>query len=331
MDIDSNISDEIHVERVHIWNHCHNCKAEPIIGIRYQCEACPAGPDIDLCEPCYNLLQQGKIKHPSEDSLSHTEGIKKHWFSQHEGKPVNQFDDWFTVQSTPTPEPRLSFPFVVRPIFSAGGDSTIAGYGFVVNSIIPGQTKPLFLTALHVMDELIKLKGIDCTSKNPKYTGKELPGLMTGVDLFDVFAQSWMMAHLGSTGPMLVLPGARIHEEEPYSDKDIAAFIIKDLGMIKPASLAPEPPSVGDSIWLVARALDKASPQLFKATVVEITDRSMVFFYDDLSEKPKYTSGAPIVNHKGEVAGIIVGSGKLNNQKIGHANHVGNIRKHLLS
>jgi hypothetical protein len=319
-------------ERVHPWHHCHNCDARPIIGRRFECESCPAGPDNDLCEPCYELLQKGKIKHPSQDNTTaNSLQIKEHKFSIHEGKPITQFDEWFKVKHSLSPEPKLPYPFVVRPVFTAGSDSAIGGYGFVAYTGKDNRDKPILFTALHVMDSIIKQKGIDCSVNNTKYTGQELPAIITDVSIFDVFAPSWMMAFLGTAFPMLVLPDARTDDEEPYSSRDIAAFRVNDPGDIKPAPLALHPPSKGDNIWLVARFPEKPKHQLFKAVVVEITDRSMVFIYETPGEKPQYTSGAPVVNQNGEVVGIIVGGGDLKNQKLGHANHVGNIRAHLLS
>jgi hypothetical protein len=203
----------------------------------------------------------------------------------------------------------------------------MAGYGFVVK-LGPGHP-PVLLTALHVMDEMIKNKGIDSTAKNGHYTGKELPAVITGVNIYDVFASNWMMAPLGDAGPMLVLPEARTDEDEPYSDRDIAAFWVKDPKGLTPAVLAAEPPSVGDPLWLNAMSSDEPGKTLFKAVVVEITGRSMIFKYEEPGEKPKYTSGAPMVNKGGEVAGIIVGGGEFKKNKLGHANHVGNIRRHL--
>lgn len=314
-------------EMVHIWHHCHNCEAAPIVGQRYHCETCPAGPDNDLCEKCYDLLQKGEIKHPVEESLGAAIGAKDHEFTIHEGRPGHLFDPWLEVPQLNIPAPKVPHTFVVRPIFCSGADATIAGYAFVVN--FASGHPPVLLTGLHVMDEMIKKKGIDCTDENRNYTGKELPAVITEVNIYDVFADNWMMAPLGSAGPMLVLPNARTDDEEPYSDRDIAAFWVKDPKDLQPASLAQQAPSVGDPIWLVARSDEGAGKNLFKAVVVEITDRSMVFKYENPGEKPKYTSGAPMVNKDGEVVGIIVGGGEFKEQSLGHANHVGNIRKHL--
>jgi hypothetical protein len=314
-------------EPVHLWHHCHNCEAAPIVGKRYHCETCPAGPDNDLCEKCYDLLQKGEIKHPAEETLGSAIGTKDHEFTSHEGKPGHLYEPWLQVPHLNIPDPKVPYPFVVRPIFCCGAAATIAGYAFVVN--FASAHPPVLLTGLHVMDEMIKKKGIDCTDENKNYTGKELPAVITEVNIYDVFADNWMMASLGSAGPMLVLPNVRTDDEEPYSDRDIAAFWVKDPKDLQPASLAQQAPSVGDPIWLVARPNDGPGNNLFKAVVVEITDRSMVFKYENPGEKPKYSSGAPMVNKDGEVVGIIVGGGEFKEQSMGHANHVGNIRKHL--
>lgn len=314
-------------EMVHIWHHCHNCEAAPIVGKRCHCETCPAGPDNDLCEKCYDLLQKGEIKHPAEESLGAAVEAKHHEFTIHEGKPGHLYEPWLQVPHPDIPDPKVPHPFVLRPIFCSGVDATMAGYAFVVN--FKGDHPSVLLTALHVMDEMIKKKDIDCTDENENYTGKELPAVITEVNIYDVFANNWMMAPLGSAGPMLALPDARTDDEEPYSDRDIAAFWVKDPEGMQPASLAQQAPLVGDPIWLVARPNEGAGKNLLKAVVVEITDRSMVFKYELPGEKPKYTSGAPMVNKNGEVVGIIVGGGEFKGQSLGHANHVGNIRKHL--
>jgi hypothetical protein len=314
-------------ELVHIWHHCHHCNAAPIVGKRYYCETCPVGPDNSLCETCYALLRKGEIKHPVEESFASALGTQTHEFSVHEGKPGHLFESWLQVSHPGSSPPVLPHPFVIRPIFNAGLDAVMAGYGFAVH--LEGHPSPLLLTALHTLDEMTKKKGIDCSAQNKDYTGRELPAVITEVNIYDVFAPNWMMAPLGSAGPMLVLPDARTGEEEPYSDRDLAAFWIKEPHRLKPVPLASQPPQVGDPIWLVARPKDGTTKKTVDAVVVEITDRSLVFRYRDPGEKPKYSSGAPMINQEGQVVGVIVGGGEFRGEKLGHANHVGNIRRHI--
>ncbi len=319
---------------VHLWNHCHHCHAEPIIGRRYECQSCPSGPDIDLCEPCYELWGRGEVEHPAKDSVASDLTITEHRFEMFEGKPLASFQDWLLVKHPVAADPIVPKQAVLRPIFSAGVDSVIGSYAFVAR--LEGAKRPLILTALHVMDELIKKLGIDCSlgredDKIRNYTGKELPAVVTEVNLFDVFAANWMMAPIGNGGPMLVLPDAATGAEEPYSNRDIAAFWVHsaDAGHFNPLPLAQSAPRVGEPVWLAARRMDNSGKRTLKAVVVECTERSLVFKYEGDGEKPKYTSGAPILNGKGEVVGINVGGGRLNEENLGHANHIENIRRHL--
>jgi len=312
---------------IHVWNHCHNCNAAPIVGRRFHCESCPDGPDTDLCEPCYEKFKEGKIIHPAEDSSAALLEIKEHRFEVLEGKPSDQYESWLPISHPAAPTPGTPGHFVVRPIFSVGMESFIGGCAFA--AMVEENSGPLLLTALHVMDEIIKQKGIDCSEQNKSYTGRELPAIITHVDIYDIFAPNWMTEHLGTAGPMLVLPNARTGGEEPYSDRDIAAFRVRDAGRLTPVPLAHRPPVVGDPVWQAARSPEKPGRQLFKAVVVEITDRTLVFKYENQEKKPKYISGSPVLNKNGEIVGISVGGGEFKGALLGHANHVGNIREHL--
>jgi len=54
---------------IHIWHHCHHCRAEPIAGVRFHCETCPDGPHNDLCEACFELFRNGAVQHPGEEAI----------------------------------------------------------------------------------------------------------------------------------------------------------------------------------------------------------------------------------------------------------------------
>ncbi|MCP5107443.1 MAG: hypothetical protein GY950_28910 [bacterium] len=314
-------------EIVHVWNHCHHCGAAPIVGLRYNCGYCPDGPDNDFCENCYEKYQKGEVQHPAEGTPASLLGIPEHRFEAVEGKSLSLYRPWLGVSQPVAADPGVGERFVVRPLFSSGLDTVMGGYAFAVT--VEDARYPLLLTALHIMDEIIKKKGIDCTGRNSGYTGRELPAVISGVDIYDVFAPNWMTAHLGTAGPMLVLPGARTGDEEPNSVRDIAAFWLKDAGDLNPAPLAGHAPVAGEPVWLTARHEDNTGNRTFKAVVVEINHHSMVFKYETPGEIPKYSSGAPVINQSGEVVGIAAGGGKVLGCRVGHANHVGNIRAHL--
>jgi hypothetical protein len=94
------------------------------------------------------------------------------------------------------------------------------------------------------MDSLIQERGIDASANNHSYSGHELPRVVTDVNLYDVFASNWMAAPLGRALSMLPLPNARIKDEEPFSQRDIAAFVVDRAARVSPAPLADRLPGL---------------------------------------------------------------------------------------
>lgn len=319
-------------ELVHIWSHCHACGAQPIAGRRFECTSCPVGPDNDLCEACYREFERGSVEHPAPDSyVAQTWKTGQtlptvHAFRAWEGLSSDRYQPWLAVPRANARAPVVPDRFVVRPEFRAGRESYFGPYAFAVDS--EDDRLPLVLTALHVMDEVIKSAGLDCTARNVSYTGEELPRLVTEVGLYDIFTPNWMVAELGTARPMLVLPGARVGEEEPYSDLDIAAFRVSPPVRITAGRLAAETPIVGDPVWLVYRQ-PASDVRTIEAIVVEETDRTFILRYANPEDVAPHSSGAPLVDREGAVVGINVGAGWFGGQRFGHANHLGSIRRHL--
>ncbi len=312
-------------ELISLWNRCHACGAQPIEGQRFECQTCPSGPDRDLCESCYQSFERGALKHPASDHpASHLDAVS-HIFRAFPGSTRDQYLPWLAIPQSNEPTPRIPDRFAVRPVFESGPDSFFGGYAFVIAPENPGP--PLVLTALHVMDELAKSKRIDCSKDS--YTGQELPRILSRVNLYDVLAVNWMLVGLGTASSMLTLPNARTGDEEPYSQRDIAAFRADPSASLSPAKLAVLPPNVGDPIWLVVNLGSRSTARTLKAVVVEQTERTLVFRYAARTAPPRYSSGAPLVNRAGEVVGINVGGGALDGDHLGHANHATSIRGHL--
>ncbi len=305
---------------IHFWDRCSHCGVRPIPNLRYHCKTCPAGPDNDFCEVCYKAYLRGDIEHPHINTINEK---KMHEFVSIEGKSSEQYEQWITIPQPNVVAPSIKHGFLVRPEFKSGHDSYFGSQGFIVES----AKENILITALHVLDGLIKKALIDATAQNKTYTGKELPKLISCVNLYDVLEDKWMFHDMGTAGPMIVLPDARMDDEEPYSHRDIAAFLIKENKMIRPGRLASVTPDVGESVWLAAKVTDNGN--IHKAVVVEKTERSFIFRYKDSSLNLKLTSGAPILNKGGEVVGINIGGGFYSKQHFGHANHVENIIRHL--
>jgi len=231
------------------------------------------------------------------------------------------------VDQSDAPPPSVSKGFVVRPEFRCGWESFFGSYAFVVESEL--SDSPLLITALHVMDELIKGKNIDCSSANASYTGDELPSILTRVNLYDVFVENWAFAPLGSAGSMVSLPDARLGEEEPYCQRDIAAFRLDRDASVCPGKLAGTPTEVGEAVWLVANPARSTKVEMMSAVVVESNRETFVYRLAAGTRDPRSTSGAPLVNCKGEVAGINIGIGWFQGNHFGHANNATSIRNHL--
>src|SRR5947207_15962187 len=108
-------------ELVHVWNRCHGCDAAPIVGTRYQCEVCAAGPDNDLCAACYARFRSGELAHPLVASREAVAGT--HPFRAIAGTPRADAAPWLAVRRATARAPSVPERSVVRPEFRSGRDS----------------------------------------------------------------------------------------------------------------------------------------------------------------------------------------------------------------
>jgi hypothetical protein len=197
------------------------------------------------------------------------------------------------------------------------------GYAFVALF----GSRAVLLTALHVMDELIKWKSVDTTARNPSYTGAELPAHITSVRLYNLLKSPWALHELGPAGPMLVLPNARTADNEPFAFRDIAAFHVRHPQGLHPVPLATKEPAPGDPVWLAGAMPDGTRTR--RAVCVEATPRTFIFRYEEAKEIPKHSSGSAILDKDGAIVGINTGLGRFGEHEFGHANPLSSIRAHL--
>jgi hypothetical protein len=306
---------------IHLWSRCHNCGMSPIVGPCFRCESCPLGPDVDLCTSCYEGYREGRVVHPAEDVAASLPG--RHTFARLEGSAVETFAPWLSISGSVAPSPDVPSGFLVRPEFRTGRESVFGGYSFVTTI----DAHILLLTALHVMDELIKKKQVDSTSRNAAYTGAEIPPHVSSVRLYDLTKNPWALHEVGTAGAMLVLPNARTNDDEPFSFRDIAAFRVTPQPKLHPLPLAQKDPEPGDPLWLAAAMQDGTRTR--RAVCVERTSRTFIFRYEEAKQIPKHTSGAPLLDRHGAVVGINTGLGQFEAHEFGHANPVSSIRAHL--
>jgi hypothetical protein len=312
-------------ELVHPWHRCHGCSAAPITGNRFDCQTCPAGPDNHLCEQCYDKFALGAIRHPVPGSYADRGETGNHEFVQAAGVDVSSMDVWAVAGDVTSVAPPIPSHFLLRPEFVAvDGQVSYGGFGFAAQV----KTRVLILTALHLLDEVIKRSMIDCSAKNALYSGHELGACVRETRFYDALAARWPMAHLATSTSIVAFANARLGDDEPDSHRDIAAFCVKEGTRVNPQSLAPCVPEVGQPVWVIAVAPESKRKQ-WGAVVVESTAKKFIFRFSRDVDLPKYSSGAPVVDRNGNIVGINAGYGRLAGRSYGHANHVGSIRCHL--
>ncbi|MBF5043372.1 trypsin-like peptidase domain-containing protein [Aggregicoccus sp. 17bor-14] len=130
---------------------------------------------------------------------------------------------------------------------------------------------------------------------------------------------------------MLVLP-ATAHGAPPGDNsKDLAAFIAPESAASRVLPLATQNPKVGDDVWLVAevRGGRSVGTHLHRARVVESKRTTLAYTFEDPTLELRATSGAPVVNAKGEVVGVNLGGGHQGDSLYGVAHPVQSVRAHL--
>ena len=204
----------------------------------------------------------------------------------------------------PTDAPRPTPPLevteaVCRPTFNLDGHEKTTGTAFLVET--PGPRPRRLLVAAH---HLFGLGGgaIPWRATPERVRAATCPNL----DRSETFR----------TGPALAVEGAHAMGDL-YTLKDIALLPVVDAAgeaHATPLKLADRPPAPGDPVWLVAQtfdpkaviAADSSGSVLHRGRVLD-TWGFLAFAYDDRVLNLRETSGAPVVNARGEVVGVNVG------------------------
>jgi hypothetical protein len=211
--------------------------------------------------------------------------------------------------------PSLPEHSILRPEFSTNKGVLKAGTAFAVN--LANHDRPLILTALHLFGPNGGLA--------KQIPSEELAGFVSGATLYDAFTGE----AVATTGPMIALPGAVPFGEE--SDKDMAACWPTRAEQLGTLSLASSRPAVDEPVWLAASVLGGAprDQKLHRATVRISEDDLFQFEYENTGLNLIATSGAPILNRRGEVVGINVGGAKRGGKSFGIATPLDGIRSLL--
>jgi hypothetical protein len=223
--------------------------------------------------------------------------------------------------NTPGTPPPLPANLAVRPTFQLKDRRTVEA-GTAFGATMDGGA-PVLLSALHLLGEA---GGLD-----KQIPAEQIPDVVTGVTLFNIDRSQ----PIGAAGKGLLREGFPIGEGPTESDcrGDIVAFQLPQRSRVGVAPLAKENPSFLARVWIVGKEFSKAgaSADLFPGVVWMSTHKNIVVMLQSPLDLSGF-SGAPAVNEKGEIVGIVIGGGSGREGKpVALLNPVNDVRKKLES
>ncbi|RZL84115.1 MAG: serine protease [Sphingomonas sp.] len=197
------------------------------------------------------------------------------------------------TQASTTQAVAIAAKSVCRPTFKVDTVSYQAGTAFLLRG-----ARPLLLTAHHLF-------GPEGGLEKP-VTWQDMPA----------HAQLLTCKPIGGGASVSGQTAVAVPDAHAMSPDDQSGAI-NDVAVFRSSSenssavylaLSTTPPKEGDTVWLIAEVRGSNSP-LHAAHVVGFQNGALVFAYDDSKLDLQATSGAPIVNAKGEVVGLNLGGG----------------------
>lgn len=210
----------------------------------------------------------------------------------------------------------------LRPTFRVGSRSYPAGSAFSVD--LDGET--VLVTAHHLLGPGGGLPS--------QLSGPQVATEVALVTVADAFGGTLC----GSSSEALIVPDA-----QPMGDgthRDLALFVPKvptgvdriqtvERPKLAPRQLATTAPAVGSTLF-VATGFTGQEAKTFPAEVVEVSETSLYYRFEDPSLELRATSGAALLDADGVVVGMHLGGGELEDGTlIGAGNPAPAIRQRL--
>lgn len=218
-----------------------------------------------------------------------------------------------TYFSPKPPDPKVAARSALRPYFVVqGGKPYAAGTAVAVRLKAGGS--PMLLTALHLVGPAGGYKEDVAPAK------------------LDSVVRQILLIPFGSRQPAGAARGAlrktgeALKEEDTGVGGDIAAFKLDPRSKVNVMALAAGNPSAGEWVWLIGDTFDHEpeTQRLFPGRVLVVDDNSTVVKLEQSLSLTGF-SGAPVVNVKREVVGLMLRGG----EGMGIMIPAGKIRKRL--
>ena len=197
--------------------------------------------------------------------------------------------------------PKAVADAICRPTFELKDQPLSAGTAFLMETGVEKHPAVL-VTAHHLLGPMGGLPAEVAWSDVPKSVRRATcKSIVTP-------AQTW-------TGAPIAIPGAASFNNQTKDGlRDIALLTVQGKPVTKPLKLAPAQPKLGDTVWLVAQLVSGAPKDklLFKARVSRVQDLALNYIVDDPQGtfELRATSGAPVVNERGEVVAVNLAGGR---------------------
>jgi hypothetical protein len=215
---------------------------------------------------------------------------------------------------TPKPaDPKIGKAVALRPTFLVRGGKPY-GAGTAVAVRVQPSAAPILITAQHLFGP--------AGGMEPPIAPPDLDKKIAGVLLTPMAGGKPVAMARGSLRKSGAFPGEGLEDVSG----DVAAFKLSPKSRVNALDLAPGNPAMGEWVWLVGDVFDHEpqTQRLFPARVILVSDKKTLIKFDKSFELRAF-SGAPLINGKKQVVGLLIGG----TSELGIINPAGSIRKRL--